>query len=136
MSQSAYDWASPDPSKNITLAESDTFANALVAGLQLQIVDRYVKTPYGEIISGTELRQNNYMSPLPVNLYGKLAAGGAVEFNVAEFRSQLRDAAKGDDPVGDLTKVVSAATPGLNIAANILRIPAFVDAVRQALQKL
>ena len=136
MAQSANDWASPDPSKNMTLADSDSFANALVAGLQLQFGDRYVKTQFGAIISATELRQNNFMSPLAVNLYGKLAAASAVEFNIADFRSQLRDAAKGDDPVGDLTKVLTAATPGQNIAANILRIPAFADAVRQALQKL
>ena len=136
MAQSANDWASPDPSKNITLADADNFANALVAALQVQFSDRYVRTQFGQIISVAELRQNNYMSPLPVHLYGKLAAASAVEFNVAEFRSQLRGAAQCDDPVGELTKVLSAATPGQNIAANILRIPAFADAVRQTLQTM
>ncbi|HLJ47756.1 MAG TPA: hypothetical protein VKU01_17185 [Bryobacteraceae bacterium] len=136
MAQSANDWASPDPSKNMTLADSDNFANALVAALQVQFGDRFIRTQYGEVISLAELRQNNFMSPLPVNLEGRLAAASAVEFNVAEFRSQLRDAAKGDDPVGDLTRILSAATPGQNVAANILRIPLFADAVRQALQKL
>src|ERR1019366_5037081 len=105
MSQSANDWASPDPSKNMSLAEADQLSNQLAGGLCVQFGNRYVKTTNGNVISESELRANNYMSPLAVNLYGNLAAANVQEFNIAQFRGSLRNAAVADDPTGTLVGI-------------------------------
>ena len=136
MKISANDWASPDPSKNMTLAESDRFADALAGAFAVQFADRYVMTTYGQIIPVAELRRNPFLSPLPVHLQARLACGNSAEINIAQFRSALREAAAGDDPVGDLVDVLSAAMPRTDIAALLLRAPALTEAVRRQLALL
>ena len=73
MSQSANNWASADQSKNLTLADADRLGTQLAANLGLQLGSKYVKTTTGEKISEKELRDNQFISPLPVNLYGETA---------------------------------------------------------------
>ena len=136
MSQSAHDWASPDPQKNMTLAEADQLRNELAAGLGLQFGDRFIRTQYGQIIGEAELRANQYLSPLPVNLFGHLVPGGQ-EFNIAEFRTSLRAAALSDDPTGFLTGILLQTFPHMtNVTAMFTRIPAVQDVILSALKKV
>ncbi len=135
MSQSARDWASTDPSKNMTLAEVDHLNNELAAGLCIQLGDRYVRTQYNNIIGEPELRGNNYISPLPVNFFGRLAIPGCEEFNIAQFRSSIRDAAASDDPTGTLVTVLQRLLPQNNaIASMFTRIPAVQAVIASALK--
>src|SRR6202011_4247632 len=88
----ANDWASSDPTQNITLAEADQFKNQLSAALAVQFADRFVKTGGGEVITETELRRNPFPAA-PVNLWGTLAGVGAVPVNMAQMRAAIRSAA-------------------------------------------
>ncbi|MGD0295744.1 MAG: hypothetical protein ABSE86_01430 [Bryobacteraceae bacterium] len=55
MDPTANDWASSDPTQNITLADADQFKNQLAGALVVQFADRFVKTAvkpsYGAIPS-------------------------------------------------------------------------------------
>ena len=136
MSQSAHDWASPDPNKNMTIDESDQLRNQLAAGLGLQFGDRYIRTQYGQVISESELRHNQFLSPLPVNLFGHLVPASQ-EFNIAEFRSSLRTAASSDDPTGYLTGILQQTFPQMyNVTTMFTRIPAVQEVIHSALKKI
>jgi hypothetical protein len=137
MKQSANDWASPDPSKNMTLAEADQLNNQLAGALCLQIGSRWVQTQYGQIITDTELRQNTFIAPLPVNLYGMLAIPGCQGFNLADFRKSLRTLAEADDPTGSLVIFLQQLLPQYNgIPAMFTRIPAVQAVITAALKTI
>ena len=95
--QSANDWASTDHSKNISLADAKAFCDHTAKALLLQFGPLRVMTSAGETISESELRQNQFISPLPVNLFGSVV-GGVQDVNIATFRTALRAAADADDP--------------------------------------
>lgn len=134
---SAHDWASPDPSKNMTLAESDQLRNQLAGSLCLQIGERHILTQYGQIIGESELRGNQFMSPLPVNLCGSLAIPGCQEFNLAAFRSSLRQAAQADDPTGTLVGILQQLCPlDTAIPSLFTRMPAVQGVITAALKNI
>ncbi len=135
MSQSANNWASADQSKNITLADADRLGNELTANLGLQLGSKYVKTTTGEKISEKELRDNQFISPLPVNLYGELAGGTRVEFNIADFQASLKRTAAADDPITTYIELVQHFLPGTNGAFMITRMPAVQQLIADALKK-
>lgn len=136
MTSSANDWASPDPSKNITLAEADHFRDILVASLGLQFGYRFVLTQYGNRISETELRQNNFLSVLPVNLMGLLVPGSQ-EFNVAQLRQSIRDAASSDDPIGYLNSLLQQIFPHvISVSTLYTQIPAVRNLIASALKNI
>jgi hypothetical protein len=136
MKQTANNWASPDSSKNITLAEADQFRNQLAAALAIQFADRFVRTTTDEIISEAELRANQFISPLPVNLWGHLAGPVRAGFNVAALRASFRDAAQGDNPFGDFETIVQNALPGLDLAGFLSRIPVLQQALKTAMSQV
>ncbi len=137
MNQSARDWASTDPSKNMTLAEVDQLNNELAAAFCIQLGDRYVRTQYNNIIGEPELRGNNYISPLPVNLFSRLALAGSEEFNIAQFRASIREAAQSDDPTGTLVTILQRLLPHNNsIASMFTRIPAVQAVIASALRTI
>jgi hypothetical protein len=135
MSISALNWASPDQSKNMTLADADRLGTQLAGSLGLQLVDKHVVTTSGETISEKELRENQFLSPLPVNLFGDLAGGTRTVFNIADFRASLKTAAGADDPITAFVKVVEHALPGASGVSMITRIPAVQQFVADALSK-
>lgn len=136
MSQSANDWASTNPGQNMTLAEADQLGNQLAGALTIQFGTRFVRTQSGNIISEAELRSNNYLSPLAVNLCGYLAFYQAPEINIAEFRTSLRNAAAASDPTGTLVGVLQQALPGgMNVASMFTRIPAIQAVIATALKQ-
>lgn len=136
MIASAHDWASPDPNKNMTIDEADRMRDQLAAGLGLQFGDRYVRTQYGQTISESELRHNQFLSPLPVNLFAHLVPGSQ-EFNIAEFRASLRTAALSDDPTGYLTGILQQTFPQMsNVTSMFTRIPAVQEVIQSALKKM
>ena len=136
MSQSANNWASADQSKNMTLADADRLGNQLAVNLGLQIGSKYIRTTSGETVSEKELRDNSFISPLPVNLYGQLAGGTRVEFNIADFQASLKRAASADDPITSFIQVLQRALPDINGAAQITRMPAVQQVIVDALKKL
>lgn len=136
MSQSANDWASADQSKNMTLADADRFGNQLAGSLGLQIASKYVKTTAGATISEKELRDNQFLSPLPVNLYAQLAGGTRVEFNIAEFQTTLKATASADDPINSFIQLVQHYLPSVNGASMITRMPAVQQVVVDAIKKV
>jgi hypothetical protein len=83
MNPATNDWASSDPTQNITLAAADQFKNQLASVLVVQFSDRFVKTASGAIVSEAELRRNNPFPAAPVNLWGTVAGVGAVQLNIA-----------------------------------------------------
>lgn len=135
MNQSANNWASPDQSKNITLAEADRLGYQLAGALALQFSTRYVKTTTGETISEEELRGNQFISPLPVNLLGKLAGAGSTDFNIAEFRASLKHAATSDDPITALLAILRQALPATNGPVSLTRMPAIRQVIADALSR-
>ena len=94
-----------------------------------------MRTTTGETVSEKELRDNSFISPLPVNLYGQLAGGTRVEFNIADFQASLRRAASADDPITSLIQLVQHALPDINGPAQITRMPAVQQVVVDALKK-
>jgi len=136
MPPSANDWASPDQTKNIILADADAFGNALASALALQFAKLYVLTTQGEIISEAELRGNQFISPLPVNLFCTLAAATSNDQNVATLRSQLRAAAAGSDPIGSLFSLLQLIFPQSDIAAMLSRLPAVQNAITALMQTI
>jgi hypothetical protein len=136
MNPSANDWASPDPTQNITLAEADTFRDALAAGLQVQFASRYILTTQNQIISEAELRANPFILPLPVNLYGYLLGSGGQPVDIAQFRASLRQAAVAEDPTGTLCQLLAQALPDTDVPDQFTRIPAVQQVLLAALQTL
>lgn len=132
MSQTANDWASPDPRKNIILADADRFSSLLTSTLGIQFLDRYITTTWGGTVSESELRHNQFLSPLPVNLQGHLSAPGAIEINVAEFRESLHQASRSDAPVPEMLRVLGIAMPGANVTGMLMNMPAIQQALRDA----
>jgi hypothetical protein len=135
MSQSANDWASPDPTQNMSLADADKLRYAMAGALGVQFGDRYVKTTQGSIISEAELRSNQFISPLPVNLWARLAIPGSLEFNIATFRTNLRQAALADDPIGTLVGILQVLLPfDTQIDSMFTRMPAVQQLIANALR--
>lgn len=135
MSQSANNWASPDQSKNTILADADRLGYQLASNLGLQFGTKYVKTTTGETISEQELRGNQFISPLPVNLFSELVGAPRNQFNVAEFRASLKHAATADDPITALLTIIQQALPGTNGPALLTRIPAIQQVITDALSR-
>jgi hypothetical protein len=136
MIQSANDWASPDPTQNMTLANAETFNYALAAAFEFGFGDMYVRTTENQIIPAAELRANSFIAPLPVNLCGLLAAAGAQEVNIAQFLASLQAAAVAGDPTGTLCQLLSQAMPGTDVPSQLTRIPAIQQVILSALQTL
>jgi hypothetical protein len=136
MIQSANDWASPDPTQNITLADATTFGNALAGGLQVQFADMYIRTTQNQIVSEAELRANEFILPLPVNLYTHLFGQNTQEINIAQFRASLQAAAQANDPTGTLCELLAAAMPYTDVPDQFTRIPAIQAVLLAALQTL
>jgi len=129
------DWASADPTQNITLAEADQFKNQIASALSVQFADRFVKTATGEVIGETEIRRN----PLPgaaINLWGTLAGAGAAAMNIAQMRTAIRAAGKGHNPAGDLENILHQALPKSDVATMMLRIPAVGAAIGSVMSQI
>ena len=128
MNPAINDWASSDPTQNITLAEADQFKNQLAGALTVQFAERFVKTTSGAVVNEPEIRR----SPLPaapLNLWGTLAGVGAVPVNVAQMRAALRAAARSTNAVGDLEAILQQALPKSDAAVILLRLPAVAAAI-------
>lgn len=136
MIQSANDWASPDPTQNIALGDALAFGYALAEGLQIQFAEMYIRTTQNRIISEAELRSNQFIAPLPVNLFTHLVGQASQEINIAQFRAALRNAAQADDPTGTLCQLLSQVLPNTNIPQQFTRIPAIQAVILAALQTL
>jgi hypothetical protein len=129
------DWASSDPTQNITLADADQFKNQLAAALVVQFADRFAKTTSGEIISETELRRNP-LPAAPVNLWGTLAGVGAAPLNIAQMRTAVRSAAQSNNPAGDLQNILHQALPKTDVSTMLLRVPAVAVALGTAIAQI
>jgi hypothetical protein len=137
MIQSAYDWAAIDPAKNMTLAEADQFGNALAGAFGIQLGDRFVRTQFNMIISEAELRGNQFLSPLPVNLCGTLTIPNCQEFNLASFRISLRKAAQSDDATGALVTLLQQLSPQYTAIPSLFtRMPAVQAVIASALKTI
>ena len=123
MNPVANDWASSDPTQNITLADADQFKNQLASAIAVQFADRFVKTASGEIISEAELRRNP-LPAAPVNLWGTLAGVGSAQLNVAQMRTSVRAAAQSNNPAGGLQTILQQAFPKTDPSSIIMRLPA------------
>jgi hypothetical protein len=130
------DWASSDPTQNITLAEADQFKNQLASALVVQFADRFVKTASGAIIDETELRRNNPFPAARVNLWGTVAGVGAAQVNIAQMRTAVRAAAQGNNPAGDLHTILQQALPKTDVSMMILRVPAVMVAIGTAIAQI
>lgn len=84
---------------------------------------------------GKELRDNQFISPLPVNLYGELAGGTRVEFSFADLQANLKRAAAAEDPITSYIELVQHYLPGTNGAMMITRMPAIQQVIADALKK-
>jgi hypothetical protein len=135
MNSAANDWASSDPTQNITLAEADQFKNQLGAALAVQFADRFVKTAGGEIIHETELRRNPFPAA-PVNLWGTLGGVGATPVNMAQMRAAIRSAARGNNPAGELQNILQHALPTSDVSTMMLRFPAVAVAIGTAISQI
>lgn len=135
MNPAANDWASSDPTQNITLAEADQFKNQLSAALAVQFADRFVKTGGGEVVTETELRRNPFPAA-PVNLWGTLAGVGAVPVNMAQMRAAIRSAARSNNPAGELENILHHALPKSDVSMMILRFPAVAVAIGTAISQI
>ena len=133
MNPTMNDWASADPTQNITLADADQFRNGLAQALAIQFADLYVKTSSGDTVSESELRRNNPVPGAALNLWGTLADVSPSAVNIAEMRSAIRSAAQRDNPVGDLEDILRQALPRTDVQDVILRVPSIQAAVRSAL---
>ena len=125
---SGNDWASSDPTQNITLAAADQFRNQLAAALTIQFAERFIQTASGEPV--TEAKFKNGLSPAaPVNLWGTLAGVGAVPINVAQMHAAVLSAGRNNNPAGDLANLLHQAFPTADVANMMLRIPAVATAI-------
>lgn len=136
MNPTTNDWASSDPTQNITLAEADQFKNQLAGALVIQFGDTFVKTTGGESITEAEFRRNNPLPSAPLNLWGTLAGVSSAPVNLAEMRSAIRAAAQGNNPVGDLENILHQALPQSDIQEMLLRAPSLQSAVRNAISQI
>lgn len=125
---SGNDWASSDPTQNITLAAADQFKNQLAAALTIQFGERFIQTASGETVPETEFK-NSPSPAAPVNLWGKLVGVGAVPLNVAQMRSAILSAGRNNNPAGDLANLLHQAFPAADVANMMLRIPAVATAI-------
>ena len=131
----ANDWASSDPTQNITLGEADQFKNQMAAALTIQFAETFVKTASGEIVNETALRH----SPLPaapVNLWATLSGTGATPVNVAQMRAAIRSAARSGNPTGELQTILHHALPKSDVSILMLRFPAVEAAITAAISKI
>jgi hypothetical protein len=135
MNPAANDWASSDPTQNITLADANQFKNQLAAALAVQFADTYVKTASGEIVNETELRRNPFPAA-PVNLWGRLAGVGAAAVNVAQMRTAVRSAAQSNNPAGEIETIFQQALPKSDVPNMILRVPAVMIAIGTAIAQI
>ena len=135
MNPAANDWASSDPTQNITLADADQFKNQLAAAIAVQFADRFVKTANGQIVNETELRRNPFPAA-PVNLWGTLAGVGAAAVNVALMRTAVRGAAQSNNPAGELQTILQQALPKSDVSEMILRLPAVMIAIGNAITQI
>ena len=132
----ALNWASPDQSKNITLAAATAFAAQLTSALGLQLTGLFVQSTSGEHVTEQELRGNQFESPLPVNLWGELAGGTRKQFNVASFIAEVKALKDADDALTALTSMIEKYLPGTNGMSYLTRMPAVQQAIADALAKL
>ena len=135
MNPATNDWASSDPTQNITWAEADQFKNELAAVLAVEFADRFVKTQSGETIDETELRRNPFPAA-PMNLWGTLAGPGGVPMNVAQLRAGIRTAAKSTNPAGELEDLLHRAFPKADVPGIILKFPVVARCVGTALAQI
>src|SRR5579863_4470962 len=135
MNPAANDWASSDPTQNITLADADQFKNQLAAALVVQFAERFVKTASGDVVNETELRRNPFPAA-PVNLWGTLVGVGAAQVNVAQMRAAVRAAAQGNNPSGDLQNLLQKALPKSDVTEMLLRVPSVRVAVKTAIVQI
>ncbi len=135
MNPVANDWASSDPTQNITLADADQFKNQLASAIAVQFADRFVKTASGEIVSEAELRRNP-LPAAPVNLWGTLAGVGSAQLNVAQLRSSVRAAAQSNNPSGGLQTILQQAFPKTDPSSIIMRLPGVIVAIGTALAQI
>jgi len=136
MNPTTNDWASADPTQNITLGDADQFRNGLASALAIQFADTFVKTSSGDTISETEMRRNNPVPGAAMNLWGTLADASPSAVNIAEMRTAIRSAAQRDNPVGDLENILRQALPRTDVQDTILRAPAIQAAVRSAISSI
>lgn len=136
MNPSANDWASSDPTQNISLAEADQFKNELASALAVQFVERFVKAAGGDTISEAELRRSNPVPSAPVNLWGILEGIAGIPVNVAQMRSAIRAAARSSNPVGELEVFFRQALPKSDFPAMLLRLPAVAAALALAIARI
>jgi hypothetical protein len=129
------DWASSDPTQNITLADADQFKNQLATAIAIQFADRFAKTASGEIISETELRRNP-LPAAPINLWGTLAGVGASPINVAQMRTAVKAAAQSNNPAGELQTILQQALPKSDVPSMILRLPAVMVAIGTSIAQI
>jgi hypothetical protein len=135
MNPAANDWASSDPTQNITLADADQFKNQLAASIAVQFADRFAKTTSGEIVSEAELRRNP-LPAAPVNLWGTLAGVGAVPLNVAQMRTAVRGAAQSNNPAGELHNILQQALPKSDVSMMLLRLPSVMVVIGTAIAQI
>jgi hypothetical protein len=135
MNPAVNDWASSDPSQNITMVEADQFKNQLASALAVQFAERFVKTVGGEVINETELRRNP-LPAAPVNMWGTLEGVGAAPLNMAQMRAAMRSAARSNNPAGELQNILHQALPKSDISTIILRLPAVAAAIGTAIAQI
>src|SRR5258708_38585390 len=101
MNPTANDWASSDPTENITLAEAEQFKNQVAAALAVQFAETFVKTASGEIVNETELRHSPFPAA-PGNLWATLSGTGATPVKGGPTPAAPRSAPRGRKPTREL----------------------------------
>lgn len=129
------DWASSDPTQNITFADADQFQNQLASAVAIQFAERFVKTAIGEIINEAELRRNP-LPAAPVNLWGTLVGVASAQLNVAQLRTSVRAAAQSDNPSGEFQTILQQAFPKSDPSSVIMRLPGVMVAIAAALAQI
>jgi hypothetical protein len=135
MNPAANDWASSDPTQNITLANADQFKNQLAAAIAVQFAERFVKTSSGEIVSEAELQRSS-LPAAPLNLWGTLVGVGSAQLNVAQLRTSFRAAAQSNNPSGELQTILQQAFPKSDPSSIIMRLPGVLVAIGAALAQI
>ena len=134
---SANDWANPDSSKNMTLDDAVRLDNEITGAFTVQIVEKYVRTTGGNIISERELRDNQFISPLPVNMCGKLSYDpSAPEINLCDLRNEIQSFLSTEDPVYYFRAFLEQMIPNTDINYMFSRIPAVQQLLIAALGRI
>ena len=128
-------WASPDPSRNITLADADQFADEL-AHLGFRFYQRFVRTTTGDILLEMDVRNNPFLSRQPLNLHGHLSGPGAKEINIADFRRRLRAAARSENPTLQLQRELATALADASIPSLLLQLPGVQQTIESCLGRI